>query len=83
MARPIMRQRANPHSSSEKSHARRARRESASTTKPPSAINPVGSGSVVTEANANLLAQEVGEEVVVKTGAGEFVWRVAKIEYQK
>src|SRR6476620_11454223 len=30
-----------------------------------------------------LQKKEVGEEVVVKTGAGEFVWRIIKIEYQK
>lgn len=30
-----------------------------------------------------LMKKEVGEEVVVKTGAGEFVWKVNKIEYQK
>jgi transcription elongation factor GreB len=30
-----------------------------------------------------LMKKEVGDEVVVKTGAGEFVWRVIKIEYQK
>jgi transcription elongation factor GreB len=30
-----------------------------------------------------LMKKEVGDEVVVKTGAGEFVWRVTKIEYQK
>lgn len=30
-----------------------------------------------------LLKKEVGDEVVVKTGAGEFVWRILKIEYQK
>src|SRR3954466_14333934 len=27
--------------------------------------------------------KEVGDEAIVKTGAGEFVWRVTKIEYQK
>src|SRR5882757_8770820 len=27
--------------------------------------------------------KEVGDEVVVNTAAGEFVWRVTKIEYQK
>lgn len=27
--------------------------------------------------------KEVGDKVTVKTGAGEFVWRVVKIEYQK
>lgn len=27
--------------------------------------------------------KEVGDTVVVKTGAGEFVWRITKIEYQK
>jgi len=30
-----------------------------------------------------LLKKEVGDEAVVKTNAGEFVWRVTKIEYQK
>ncbi|WP_127123375.1 transcription elongation factor GreB [Chryseotalea sanaruensis] len=30
-----------------------------------------------------LLNKTVGEEAIVKTGAGEFVWRIAKIEYQK
>ena len=30
-----------------------------------------------------LMKKEVGDEVVVKTNAGEFVWRVAMIEYQK
>jgi transcription elongation factor GreB len=30
-----------------------------------------------------LLKKEVGDHAVVKTGAGEFVWRVTKIEYQK
>jgi transcription elongation factor GreB len=30
-----------------------------------------------------LMKKEVGEEVIVKTGAGEFTWRVTKIEYQK
>jgi transcription elongation factor GreB len=30
-----------------------------------------------------LMKKEVGEEVVVKTNAGDFVWRVIKIEYQK
>ena len=30
-----------------------------------------------------LMKKEVGDEVVVKTGAGEFVWRIIKIEYQK
>jgi transcription elongation factor GreB len=30
-----------------------------------------------------LLNKTVGEEVSVKTGAGEFVWKVNKIEYQK
>jgi transcription elongation factor GreB len=29
------------------------------------------------------MKKEVGDEVVVKTQAGEFVWRVTKIEYQK
>jgi transcription elongation factor GreB len=31
----------------------------------------------------SLMKKEVGDEVVVKTQAGEFVWRVTKIEYQK
>ena len=30
-----------------------------------------------------LLKKEVGDEVVVKTAAGEFVWRIRGIEYQK
>ena len=30
-----------------------------------------------------LLNKEVGDEGIVKTGAGTFVWRVKKIEYQK
>ena len=30
-----------------------------------------------------LMKKEVGDEAVVKTEAGEFVWRIAKIEYQK
>lgn len=30
-----------------------------------------------------LMKKEVGDEVVVKAGAGEFVWRITKIEYQK
>ncbi|MEJ1242267.1 transcription elongation factor GreB [Chryseolinea sp. T2] len=30
-----------------------------------------------------LMNKEVGDEVVVKTAAGEFVWRVKKIEYVK
>lgn len=30
-----------------------------------------------------LMKKEVGDEVSVKTGAGEFVWRITKIEYQK
>lgn len=30
-----------------------------------------------------LINKEVGEEAAVKTGAGEFIWRVIKIEYQK
>lgn len=30
-----------------------------------------------------LMKKEVGDEVVVKTDAGEFVWRVMNIEYQK
>ena len=30
-----------------------------------------------------LMKKEVGDEVVVKTNAGEFVWRVIKIEYIK
>jgi len=30
-----------------------------------------------------LLKKAVGDQVVVKTGAGEFVWYITKIEYQK
>ncbi|MFN3405382.1 MAG: transcription elongation factor GreB [Cytophagaceae bacterium] len=30
-----------------------------------------------------LLKKEVGDEAIVKTGAGEFVWKITKIEYQK
>jgi transcription elongation factor GreB len=30
-----------------------------------------------------LMKKEVGDQAVVKTDAGEFVWRVIKIEYQK
>lgn len=30
-----------------------------------------------------LMKKEVGDEVVVKTGAGEFVWKIIKIEYQR
>jgi transcription elongation factor GreB len=30
-----------------------------------------------------LLKKEVGDEVIVKTPAREFVWRITKIEYQK
>lgn len=30
-----------------------------------------------------LMKKEIGDEVVVKTGAGEFVWRITKIDYQK
>jgi transcription elongation factor GreB len=30
-----------------------------------------------------LMEKKVGDEVVVKTVAGEFVWRIMKIEYQK
>jgi transcription elongation factor GreB len=30
-----------------------------------------------------LMKKEVGDEAVVKTGAGEFVWREIKIEYKK
>lgn len=30
-----------------------------------------------------LLKKEVGDEAVVKTDAGEFVWRITKIDYQK
>ena len=30
-----------------------------------------------------LMKKEVGDEVVVHTNAGDFVWRVIKIEYQK
>jgi transcription elongation factor GreB len=27
--------------------------------------------------------KQVGDKAVVKTGAGEFVWHISKIEYQK
>jgi transcription elongation factor GreB len=30
-----------------------------------------------------LMKKEVGDEALVKTHAGEFVWRITKIEYQK
>jgi transcription elongation factor GreB len=30
-----------------------------------------------------LQKKQVGDEVVVKTPAREFVWRITKIEYQK
>ncbi|HEY0655711.1 MAG TPA: transcription elongation factor GreB [Chryseosolibacter sp.] len=30
-----------------------------------------------------LMKKEVGDTAVVKTGAGEFVWRITSIEYQK
>ncbi len=30
-----------------------------------------------------LINKKVGDEATVKTGAGEFVWRIIKIEYQK
>lgn len=30
-----------------------------------------------------LMKKEVGDEVIVKTAAGEFVWKVIRIEYQK
>lgn len=30
-----------------------------------------------------LMQKVMGDKVVVKTGAGEFVWRINKIEYQK
>jgi len=30
-----------------------------------------------------LMNKEVGDEAIVKTQAGEFVWRITKIEYQK
>lgn len=30
-----------------------------------------------------LMQKVVGDKAVVKTGAGEFVWRITKIEYQK
>jgi len=29
------------------------------------------------------MKKEVGDKVVVKTTAGEFVWHITKIEYQK
>jgi transcription elongation factor GreB len=31
----------------------------------------------------SLQNKQVGDEVIVKTAAGEFVWRINKIEYQK
>lgn len=30
-----------------------------------------------------LMKKEAGDQVIVKTGAGEFVWRIVKIEYEK
>lgn len=30
-----------------------------------------------------LMNKQVGDEAIVKTAAGEFVWRIVKIEYQK
>ena len=30
-----------------------------------------------------LMKEEVGDEAVVRTAAGEFVWRITKIEYPK
>jgi transcription elongation factor GreB len=30
-----------------------------------------------------LINKVVGDEAIVKTGAGTFVWRVRKIEYQQ
>ena len=30
-----------------------------------------------------LMKKEVGDEALVKTSAGEFIWRITKIEYQK
>jgi len=30
-----------------------------------------------------LMNKQVGDDAIVKTGAGEFVWRINKIEYQK
>lgn len=30
-----------------------------------------------------LMKKEVGDEAIVKTGAGEFVWKISRIEYQK
>jgi transcription elongation factor GreB len=30
-----------------------------------------------------LLNKQVGEEAIVKTAMGEFVWKINKIEYQK
>lgn len=30
-----------------------------------------------------LMKKEVGDEAIVKTGAGEFVWQVTRIEYEK
>jgi transcription elongation factor GreB len=30
-----------------------------------------------------LIKKEVGDEAIVKTATGQFVWRITKIEYQK
>jgi transcription elongation factor GreB len=30
-----------------------------------------------------LLTKTVGDEAIVKTATGQFVWRITKIEYQK
>jgi transcription elongation factor GreB len=30
-----------------------------------------------------LMKKEVGDQAIVKTNAGEFVWRITKIEYQQ
>jgi transcription elongation factor GreB len=39
--------------------------------------------SVDSPMGSALMEKQVGDEVVVKTVAGEFTWRVTKIEYQK
>jgi transcription elongation factor GreB len=31
----------------------------------------------------SLLGKTVGDEVIVKTKMGDFVWKILKIEYQK
>lgn len=44
------------------------------------AKNYISMDSPMAQALAN---KEVDDKVTVKTGAGEFVWRIVKIEYQK